>query len=47
MKKTNKTYAAPKAEVIELSVNRDFMESGWGIVSMGDSGAPTPPKKNF
>ena len=28
MKKMNKMYEAPKAEVIELNVNRAFMQGG-------------------
>ena len=29
MKKMNKMYEAPKAEVVELNVNKDFMVGGW------------------
>jgi hypothetical protein len=28
MKKMNKMYAAPKAEVVELNMNKDFMQGG-------------------
>lgn len=28
MKKMNKMYAAPKAEVVELNMNKDFMDGG-------------------
>jgi hypothetical protein len=31
MKKMNKMYAAPKAEVVELNMNKDFMQ-GTGMV---------------
>lgn len=30
MKKMNKMYAAPKAEVVELNMNKDFMQVGEG-----------------
>ncbi len=30
MKKMNKMYAAPKAEVVELNMNKDFMQGGTG-----------------
>jgi hypothetical protein len=29
MKKMNEMYQAPKAEVVELNVNKDFMAGGW------------------
>ena len=32
MKKMNKMYEAPKAEVVELNVNKDFMQ-GSGVMS--------------
>jgi hypothetical protein len=32
MKKMNKMYAAPKAEVVELNMNKDFMQGGTGMV---------------
>jgi hypothetical protein len=32
MKKMNKMYEAPKAEVVELNVNKDFMDGGSGNV---------------
>jgi hypothetical protein len=37
MKKMNKMYEAPKAEVVELNVNKDFMQqpSDWGNHSWG------------
>lgn len=30
MKKMNKMYVAPKAEVVELNMNKDFMDGGSG-----------------
>jgi hypothetical protein len=35
MKKMNKMYEAPKAEVVELNVNKDFMQqpSDWNASS--------------
>lgn len=40
MKKMNKMYQAPKVQVIELNVNKDFMASGWsgGSVDTEDWG---------
>ena len=38
MKKMNKMYEAPKAEVVELNVNKDFMQqqpSDWNYGSFG------------
>jgi hypothetical protein len=29
MKKMNKMYEAPMAEVVELNLNKDFMQGGW------------------
>ena len=37
--KMNKMYEAPKAEVVELNVNKDFMDGGTGnltTVSFGE-----------
>ena len=42
MKKMNKMYQAPKAEVVELNVNKGFMQLGqqndgtWNGASMDD-----------
>jgi hypothetical protein len=33
MKKMNKMYAAPKAEVVELGMNKDFMDGGSGMMT--------------
>lgn len=38
MKKMNKMYAAPKTEVVELNVNKDFMDGGSGTVTLGSFG---------
>jgi hypothetical protein len=37
MKKMNKMYEAPKAEVVELNVNKGFMidDSAWSTLSVG------------
>jgi hypothetical protein len=42
MKKMNKMYEAPKAEVVELNVNKDFMQrpSDWNASSYGSEEAP-------
>lgn len=37
MKKMNKVYEAPKAEVVELNLNKDFMQSGTGGTWEGGS----------
>lgn len=34
MKKMNKMYQAPKVQVIELNVNKDFMAGGWSGASV-------------
>ena len=34
MKKMNKMYQAPKVQVIELNVNKDFMAGGWSDASV-------------
>ena len=40
MKKMNNIYEAPKAEVIELNVAKDFMQyTGWGAGSTGTVGS--------
>lgn len=33
MKKMNKMYEAPKAEVVELNMNKDFMQQEWQLQS--------------
>lgn len=40
MKKMNKMYEAPKAEVVELNVNKDFMQDNTGVYN-GVSGEVT------
>lgn len=41
MKKMNKMYEAPKAEVVELNVKNVFMAGGAGDESMQDQGHDT------
>ena len=33
MKKMTKMYEAPMAEVVELNLNKDFMQGGWNTGS--------------
>lgn len=40
MKKMN-NYEAPKAEVIELNMNKDVMQPGLGGPTMGQTSEPT------
>ena len=34
MKKMNKMYQAPKAEMVELNVNKGFMDGNWNGASV-------------
>jgi hypothetical protein len=36
MKKMNKMYEAPKTEVVELNVNKDYMQFAVGSFDQGD-----------
>ena len=43
MKKMNESYEAPKAEMVELNVNKSFMQGGTiGGPSGTESGSVTP-----
>lgn len=37
MKKMNEIYEAPKAEMVELNVNKSFMQAGGGTGYGGES----------
>jgi hypothetical protein len=43
MKKMNKMYQAPKAEVVELNVNNGFMDGNWNGASVDHVQEPTLP----
>jgi hypothetical protein len=36
MKKMNKMYQAPKAEMVELNVNKGFMQGNWNGASVDE-----------
>ncbi|MBQ6305386.1 MAG: hypothetical protein IJK78_02335 [Bacteroidales bacterium] len=47
MKKMNKMYQAPKAEVVELNVNSGFMNNGnWNGASVPEIQEPELPMPN-
>jgi len=42
MKKMNKMYEAPKAEMIQINVDKCFMQDGTNVSYGGDEPTPNP-----